>query len=345
MATTYAPSAERDPRSLRAHVAQLESDLARTNAEIARLGERRKKIETELGSLAGLLPAEPELDGIRSIGERPRPASLVGAVDTGRSPVATADIARMERKAALLQVFSLAELAAATGLSPAAVRKWAKDRQANGLLAPAGKAGAVPLLQWTVEVEEIVTGDEDFPPREQRATVIEAAPAVNIKAAGEAEAEVRHWVEGESRSAFSLADVAKATGLSEDLVDKGLGALARYGVIRDVGVGGMELYERVPEGERPRARPVDGSVGEPERGVPVPGTGRHHSSNLTISHPETRALVNAIQKAGGEVRHSAQGHLEVTFEGKRCLISSTPSSPRSVLSDRARVRRLGLVLA
>jgi hypothetical protein len=141
-------------------------------------------------------------------------------------------------------------------------------------------------------------------------------------------------------------DFAKATGYVGEDVDKALGVFARRGMIREVGVEGLELYEYVPpdsagraaeiDGERPREAPI--AEDAPRRGAPVDGTGK----KMVISHPEMRSLVARIEAGGGKVRHAANGHLEVTFNGNRCLISSTPSSSRSVLNDRVRVRRLGL---
>jgi len=71
-------------------------------------------------------------------------------------------------------------------------------------------------------------------------------------------------------------------------------------------------------------------------------TGRTRAGNKDVQD-----LINAAERAGAKVTHEASGHFAVTIpgSGKRILISSTPSNPRTVLNDRSRLRRAGLSIA
>lgn len=79
----------------------------------------------------------------------------------------------------------------------------------------------------------------------------------------------------------------------------------------------------------------------PDRGTsaPVAHTGRGPRS----SHPDVQALLDAARKiVGPQNITSSGGHWAISCpNGARVLISSTPSNPRSVATDRARLRRIG----
>lgn len=73
---------------------------------------------------------------------------------------------------------------------------------------------------------------------------------------------------------------------------------------------------------------------------PVPGTGRGPKA----AHADVQALLNTVVRLVGrdKVTQAANGHWAVECpNGKRVMISSTPSNPRSLLADRARLRRIG----
>lgn len=78
-----------------------------------------------------------------------------------------------------------------------------------------------------------------------------------------------------------------------------------------------------------------------ERGtsLPVAHTGRGPRSG----NPDVQALLNAVTRiVGPENVSQSGGHWAIKCpNGQRVLISSTPSSPRSVATDKARLRRLG----
>lgn len=119
-------------------------------------------------------------------------------------------------------------------------------------------------------------------------------------------------------------------------------------VIASVGFDDLSLYEyKRPSGAGEAAtrdaerRKREGAAKPSTRGGPVAGTGQ----SMRITDPDVRALVAAIEAADGHVQQTASGHYEVTADDsrKRVLIACTPSSRRTVMNDRARVRReLGL---
>ncbi len=88
-------------------------------------------------------------------------------------------------------------------------------------------------------------------------------------------------------------------------------------------------------------RPRGDNVGTGGRGL-VEGTGK----KMVINDPDVRVLVEACQAAGATVTRATNQHLRVAYGSKSVNISSTPSNRRTVMNDRARVRRnLGLKIA
>lgn len=144
---------------------------------------------------------------------------------------------------------------------------------------------------------------------------------------------------------FPRGAIEEATDVGGPLLTEHLQTLIRRGVIEYVGFDDLELYQYVKPTDmgdaakrdiarrKELAKSENGSGG---RSAPVEGTG----GGLTIGNADVRALVQDIIRAGGQVRHESRGgHLVVTYGKKRISISSTPSSRRSVLNDRARARR------
>jgi DNA-binding transcriptional ArsR family regulator len=73
---------------------------------------------------------------------------------------------------------------------------------------------------------------------------------------------------------------------------------------------------------------------------PVAGTGKP----LKVTDPDVRKLVEDCVKAGATVTKATNGHYAVEKPGvmKRALIAATPRGKRSVMNDRARLRKNGL---
>jgi hypothetical protein len=156
------------------------------------------------------------------------------------------------------------------------------------------------------------------------------------------------------KDAFQPSEVTDATEVEGRELTEALQYLIRKGVIEYVGFDGLELYQYIPPkamgdaAEKdakkraaaakaaPRAQVTESAAG----GGPVSGTG--HQSDLKISDPEVRALVQAVTNAGGTcTREGGSGHISVrgTANDRRILISSTPRNKRSVMNDRSRIRR------
>lgn len=76
------------------------------------------------------------------------------------------------------------------------------------------------------------------------------------------------------------------------------------------------------------------------RSRPVSGTGKKEKA----THPEIQSLINHATRLGATVSRVASGHWEVRKGAQKVLISSTPSGSRSVLNDKARLRRMGLAI-
>lgn len=87
-----------------------------------------------------------------------------------------------------------------------------------------------------------------------------------------------------------------------------------------------------------------GSQPEVSRGThhssPIQGTGKKPK----VTHPEIQSLINHATRLGATVTRVASGHWEVRNGAQKVLISSTPSGSRSVLNDKARLRRMGLAI-
>lgn len=99
----------------------------------------------------------------------------------------------------------------------------------------------------------------------------------------------------------------------------------------------MGAAARIDQQRRPREEPVHNG-----NGGPVAGTGKRP----VVTNPEVRQLISAAMKAGApQPQLVPSGHWEVQCpNGKRVLISNTPSGARTVANDRVRLRREGLAV-
>jgi hypothetical protein len=132
-----------------------------------------------------------------------------------------------------------------------------------------------------------------------------------------------------------------------DVVDERLADLARRGILSDEGVEGAPVYVYVPPDGPGRAHSVQrASAPAPEapsapngKGGTVAGTGRGQK----VSNPDVRQLVDAAKKQGCKAVLAPNGHWRITTpDGRKVLISGTPKSSRTVETDRARLRRIGV---
>lgn len=353
-------AAEAPPIDLR-RLRELETDLReeydRNVTRLATLNDRQGEIMAELQRVATLIAEAVEAaaaeeaaagSGVRAIGQQ-----VGGLAVEPREPVRAATglaIPTADRYAATLGTFTLPEIAARVGVEPASLRKWMRSRVADEMLAATTKVFGAQVYEWRGPEAPEAPEDEPEPVDApvpaaadpvDASLVEEAPPAADVE---HPENVVRAYVTRTNGDYFSAGEVVDATKLDAGVVDKALGALARYGVIRPAGVDGMDLYEMVlgetPVVARTGPGPKPGDLA-PKRGVPVAGTSKREA----ISNPEVRALVAQIESLGGVVNHASGGHFEVVYQTRRCLISSTPSHARSVLNDKSRVRRqLGLPL-
>lgn len=143
--------------------------------------------------------------------------------------------------------------------------------------------------------------------------------------------------------------IAAATELSQAVVLEALEALVKRGSIQDDSPSAdMRLFKYAGQPKQPgKAAEMDRSRRPTETQAPVQRGGQAKTAQVRANNKDVQDLINAAQRAGASVKHEASGHFAVTIpgSGKRILISSTPSNPRSVLNDRARLRRAGLAIA
>jgi hypothetical protein len=161
--------------------------------------------------------------------------------------------------------------------------------------------------------------------------------------------DIRDWVVKQKDVQFTPMQITAATEVEgPELVDA-LQELIRMGAVEYVGFDDHELYQYVVPDKMGSAAAKDNArrkaLGRVEstRSTPVAGTGNKGTAARQIGDPDVRALVQQVEAAGGTWSKSTtgSGHIEVFGEdGRSVLISSTPSSRRSVLNDRSRVRRV-----
>lgn len=147
----------------------------------------------------------------------------------------------------------------------------------------------------------------------------------------------------------SPAQVANANEITVELALEGLESLVRRGVVNDMSPSAdMRLFAYAGKPKEvakpaPKDNRDDGKRASRGGGSGVAGTGK----GMRSANKDVQDLINAAKRAGANVIHEASGHFAVTIpgSGKRVLISSTPSNPRTVLNDRSRLRRAGLAIA
>lgn len=159
---------------------------------------------------------------------------------------------------------------------------------------------------------------------------------------------LRDWVVNQE-GVFTPAQAAFAAEVDRTQALQSLRALADLGIVSDQSPAAdrpMFAYnsatvsdlaaQRDAKTARQRAASV-AVAGEQE----IAGTGK----KISVSNKELQALINAALKAGATVSHAANGHFAVEYEGmRRVLISSTPRNARSVMNDRARLRKAGIAV-
>jgi hypothetical protein len=122
-----------------------------------------------------------------------------------------------------------------------------------------------------------------------------------------------------------------------------LAMLARKGVIKARPTGGY-MYQK-PTDPGPAARidqdrkPAADDL--PRGGTgPVAGTGKPSKA----TNKEIAEIIDALRKQGIKCDLAPSGHWAVFAPKGRVMISNTPSNPRTVLNDKARLRRAGVTV-
>lgn len=208
-----------------------------------------------------------------------------------------------------------------------AIERTGRNRRAAGQ--EDGRAGVEYRARREAAAEEAAAAEE---------TAEEAALS---RTEADVLARVRDAVVKQS-AASTVAGIASEVGAPAPVVREALKALEGRGIVEDVGLPGSELYEYRKPTDAGAAARLDAARRAVENGggggsAPVAGTGK----GLRISHPEVRRLVEDAQRAGGRIS-AAAGHYAVECPQGRVVISATPRSSRTVLNDRARLRRAGL---
>jgi hypothetical protein len=227
------------------------------------------------------------------------------------------------------------------------------------------RSAAVQTDMRVLEERGVVerTGELEFPrailaARQANPSKAGGRPAIQYRLAeklriapseGVAQAKVRDFMTQHPDEMFSPQRVAAAMEMTINLATDCLEALVRRGSLEDKSPSSdMRLFQYTGKPKDPgKAATLDAARRKDEgNGVAreaVPGTG----AGARSSNKDVQDLINAAKKAGANVTHEASGHFAVSVpgSGKRILISATPSSPRSILNDRARLRRAGLSIA
>lgn len=156
-------------------------------------------------------------------------------------------------------------------------------------------------------------------------------------------ADVHRFVR-DQREPFSIARVMEATSLPREVALALVEDLVERGIATDISPSAdMRLFEYRKPTEAGAAAELDASrrtseTNGGETSEPVAGTGR----GPRVRNKELQALIDTCIRVGAKVLQAGNGHFAVNYNGKRTLISSTPSNPRSVLNDRTRLRRAGV---
>jgi len=165
------------------------------------------------------------------------------------------------------------------------------------------------------------------------------------KLAPEDASKLRDYVVSQRRG-FTPAGAAKATELSEDSVRAALPAMIRRGIIRFVGMDGLDLYEYVPPRDPGAAARLqhgggNGNGAATNGSAPVPGTGR----GLRAGRAMVNDLLRRARKAGGEVQTQGNGHFVVINpqNKQRVRVASSPEGSSMKKSERE-LRAIGIMV-
>lgn len=326
---------ERQRRELAAQRERLEANLRAWEAERAQGAERIEALHEELERLQRvLLTTQQRIEAQEEVRARVETRITEGRRQLSEieAMVPQAKVTRGEATSpAILRV--LREIGGGTA-----------DDVAGELDASARTVGSE--LKRMAEASLVVQAGNVFGKPFYEAVAEEAKPEVPVKSA------VRNWIVGRDGpfSKLQAREQLNMTGLEIEAgeLDVVVADMLARGALEQVGFDDLELYEyRKPEDMGAAARHdqerrrQEGRTNGSRVGVEVAGTGR----GIKINDPDVRALTNAITRAGGFWQPTGGGHYEVTKPGskQKVLISATPSNRRTVLTDRARVRRvLGL---
>lgn len=237
--------------------------------------------------------------------------------------------------------FTAADVAASAKITPKQAIAFLSELVADGKVIDTGaKFQRSPMY-------ELADLDSSAPEPEEEAPVEPAPEPIRPRTDT---ARVRDWVvargDGPGKE-FAPRDAAEALELDVALVEQILTQLARRAIVASVGLADMPLWIYVKPTEAGKAAERDmqrrkelAAVATRTGGGPVSGTGQ----KLRITDPDVRKLVADATAAGATVTHAPNGHFAVAFGGKSPQIAATPSSRRTVLNDRARLRREGLAV-
>lgn len=221
------------------------------------------------------------------------------------------------------------------GISQTVSSKHLRDLVAEGLVVAEG-------ITFRLADAAVANGNAVTEPVEEEAVASEP-----VAPEGDMVVHVRDKVRNRI-GMFSPQQISGENEWPRDDVEEALADLAGRGILKDMSPApDMLLYEYVRPTSPGAAAEADIRWRQEETpppsargGGPVPGTGRKEK----INDPDVRQLVSDVERAGGIVGHAQNGHYDVTLPGgkKRMQIAATPSSRRTVMNDRVRLRREGL---
>lgn len=198
---------------------------------------------------------------------------------------------------------------------------------------------AVEYRPVRVPEEEPEEPKEPEPAPAPAATVTLPVPEDNVLT------KVRDWAIRQS-DAFQPAAGVEPLQLPLSVVHDALSELARQGILQNEGMAGFPLFRYVPKTEPGAAAKHDAErrPGDGITGIQSSATGTGPSGRLQKpTDPDVAALVSDARKAGCEVGKVSSGHWRVKApNGRSTQISGTPRNKRTILNDRARIRRLGV---
>lgn len=212
-----------------------------------------------------------------------------------------------------------------------------KPRQA----ATAELTGAAAQRNADKAAREDASGARQRPFPGDEADAGDQPPAVEDVAAN-ALKRVRDHVAANPQHVHTYATIAKLCDLTEELATESLAKLALQGVVKPRPTGGYSYIKPTDPGAAARmdARRPHAPEVVSGRGGTVAGTGKKQ----VVSHPEVRKVLDVVRNQLGPDSYemTPSGHWAIHAPKGRVMIAGTPSSSRSVLNDRARLRRAGI---